>query len=157
MAMLGRLKDLLENQRIPYEVLTHSEMFTAQEIAAACHIAGKEMAKVVIVKDRNRFVMAVLPASWRLDLRKLKEVLGSPDVRLAAESEFKALFPDCAPGAEPPFGNLYKLDVYVDRSLTEDKKIYFNAGNHFETVGMPYPDFDRLVKPRVAEFAVHLH
>ncbi|MBI4714526.1 MAG: YbaK/EbsC family protein, partial [Nitrospirae bacterium] len=79
MAMLGRLKDLLENQRIPYEVLTHPEMFTAQEIAAACHIAGKEMAKVVIVKDRNRFVMAVLPASWRLDLRKLKEVLGSPD------------------------------------------------------------------------------
>lgn len=157
MAMLGRLKDFLDNQHVSYEVLTHPEMFTAQEIAAACHIPGKEMAKVVIVKDRNRYVMAVLPASWRLDLRKLKEVLASPDLRLAAENEFKTLFPDCSPGAEPPFGNLYKMEVFVERALTEDEKIYFNAGNHFETVGMPYQEYNRLVNPKVAEFAVHLH
>jgi Ala-tRNA(Pro) deacylase len=76
---------------------------------------------------------------------------------LAGEEEFKSLFPDCSPGAEPPFGNLYKLEVYVDQSLLEEDRIYFNAGTHFETVGMNVQDYARLVKPKVAEFAVHSH
>ena len=53
----------------------------------------------------------------------------------------------------PPFGNLYNLPVYVDRALTEDEEIVFNAGTHTQTVKMKYADFARLVQPKIAAFA----
>lgn len=155
MAILGRLEDFLRSNKVSYEMVTHPEAFTAQEIAAAMHVKGKELAKVVIVKAGEKFVMMVLPASWQVDFSRLREVLGEKDVRLAREEEFKKLFPDCEPGGEPPFGNLYDLETIVDSSLAEDEQIFFNAGNHQDAIGMSYSDFVKIVKPRVAEFAVH--
>jgi Ala-tRNA(Pro) deacylase len=101
--------------------------------------------------------MAVLPASWMVDFKKLKDILEEKDLRLATEDEFKSLFPDCEPGAEPPFGNLYNIDTFVDRSLAEDEQIVFNGGNHQEAVQMDYKEFAGLVKPKVAEFGSHVH
>lgn len=54
-------------------------------------------------------------------------------------------------------GNLYDIDVYVDKALTEDEEIFFQAGNHIESIKMKYKDYSSLVKPRIAEFGVHLH
>ena len=156
MAIAPRLRQFLEENQVPYEVQTHPEAYTAQEIAAALHVKGKFLAKVVMVRDGERMLMTVLPATHRVNLDRLREVLGSPEARLATEEEFKDLFPDCEPGAEPPFGNLYHLEVLVDQSLTEDERIYFNAGTHHETVSIRYEDFHRLVKPQVAQFAEHL-
>lgn len=156
MTVLKKLKDYLDKNRVPYEVVTHREAFTAQEIAAALHVPGKQLAKVVMVKTGERFVMTVLPAAWRIDLDKLKKVLNDKKIKLATEEEFKSLFPDCDVGAMPPFGNLYNLETYVDTSLTEDEEILFNAGTHFEVVKMKYKDFAGLVNPGAADFAVHL-
>lgn len=71
---------------------------------------------------------------------------------LAKESEFKDQFPECEIGAMPPFGNLYRMDVYVDESLTKDEEIAFNAGSHYELLRISYADFQRLVQPRVLKF-----
>jgi Ala-tRNA(Pro) deacylase len=110
------------------------------------------LAKVVIVKADERFVMAVLPSHWKIDFDRLREALGAGDVRLATEDEFKGLFPDCELGTMPPFGNLYDIPVHVDRSLTEDHEIVFQAGTHFGAVKLRYQDFADLVHPTVAEF-----
>ena len=56
----------------------------------------------------------------------------------------------------PPFGNLFGLPVYADRSLEKDAEIAFNAGTHTLTAKLAWPDFVRLVKPKLADFAVHL-
>ncbi|MBI5097158.1 MAG: YbaK/EbsC family protein [Nitrospirae bacterium] len=157
MAVLERLEGYLKENKVTYKVIKHPEVYTAQEIAAAMHVPGKELAKVVMIKAKDRFVMTVIPASWRIDFSKLKEVVQEKDLRLATEGEFKALFPDCEGGAEPPFGNLYNMDTFVDKALTEDEHIFFNGGNHYEAVEMRYWDYAGLVKPRVAEFARHLH
>ena len=157
MAIVERLEGVLKKNNIPYKTIKHQEAYTAQEIAAAMHVPGQDLAKVVMVKAKDRYIMAVVPASWRIDFRKFKDVLHEKDVRLATEEEFKTVFPDCEAGAEPPFGNLYNIETYVDKSLAEDKHIFFNAGNHYETVVMDYTDYDKVVRPRVAEFAVHLH
>ena len=74
-------------------------------------------------------------------------------MKLASETEFKYLFPDCEIGAMPPFGNLYNMDVLVAEVLTEDKQIVFNAGTHTELIKMSYEDFDRLVQPKVLKFS----
>jgi len=157
MPIVRRLEDFLKESGVNYKSISHPEAFTAQEIAAALHVHGKDLVKSVMLKADGRFVMAVLPASWRIDINKLKEILNCGDVRIAKEEEFKAIFPDCETGAEPPFGNLYNVETIVDKSVTTDERIYFNAGNHYEAVEMGYSDFERLVKPRVVDFAVHLH
>ncbi len=151
MAITSKLKDFLDREHVHYDVLPHPEAFRAITIAHSLHAPEKEMAKVVVVKVEGRFIMTVLPASWNLDLHRLRDLFSTHHVRLATEEELKDLFPDCELGAMPPFGNLYGLDVYVDRSLTEDEHIFFQAGNHCEAVRMRYADFAALVFPRVAE------
>lgn len=155
MSIPRRLEVLLKEHDVAFKPLIHPEAYTAQEVAAAMHVKGKELAKAVIVKTDGRFVMAVLPASSLVDFQKLKEFLGEKDVHLASEEEFRSLFPDCETGAEPPFGNLYDVDTVVDRTLTLDEEIYFNAGTHYEAVEMRYRDYEELVHPRVADFVKH--
>lgn len=152
MSILKRLKDHLDQEKVSYEVLTHGETYTAPELAQALHVPGQELAKVVMVKADGRFVMTVLPANRKVDLKRLKEVFRTSHVRLATEEEFKGLFPDCELGAMPPFGNLYGLEVYVDRSLTADEDIVFQAGTHHEAIKLRYQDFADLVRPAVVEF-----
>lgn len=149
MTILRRLKDYLDGQKVRYQVLTHQEAYSAPEIAQALHVPGKELAKVVMVKVGERFVMTVLPANWKVDLRRLKEVFGTSHVRLATEEEFQGLFPDCQVGTMPPFGNLYGLEVYVDQSLTQDEAIVCQAGTHVDAVKLRYQDFANLVRPTV--------
>ena len=155
MPILTKLREFLDQHHIHYEVASHRQAFTAQEVAAAQHVPGFELAKVVILRSGANFVMAVLPAPYRVDLERAKTVLAKPEVTLATEQEFKGLFPQCEPGAMPPFGNLYNLAVYVDQALTRDEEIVFNAGTHTQTVKMKYADFARLVQPKVVSFAGH--
>ncbi|MCC6543934.1 MAG: YbaK/EbsC family protein [Nitrospirae bacterium] len=157
MAIVERVEAVLKKNNVIYNTIKHQEVYTAQEIAESMHVSGKNMAKVVMVKAKERYIMTVMPASCRMDFRKLKNILSETDLRLALEEEFKTIFPDCEAGAEPPFGNLYDIETYVDKSLAEDDQIYFNAGNHYEIVVMDYTDYDNIVRPKVAEFAEHLH
>jgi Ala-tRNA(Pro) deacylase len=156
MTILKKLKDYLEKNQVRYEVGYHERVYTAQEIAAAQHVPGKEMAKVVMVKADGKSIMLVLPASYQVDMKKLKGVLNCKRVGLIKEEEFEKLFPDCEIGAIPPFGNLYNLEVWVDRVLTEDESIVFRAGSHVETLRIKYSDYVRLVGPKVGDFSVHL-
>ena len=150
-----KLKEFLDRNNVPYVSIKHSRAYTAQQVAASVHIKGKDMVKTVMVIVNGRMAMAVLPASFYVDFNLLKDVTGEGNVRLASESEFKDMFPDCEIGAMPPFGNLYNLDVYVAKVLTDDEKVAFNAGLHTEVIQMTYKDFERLVHPRVMKFAVH--
>jgi Ala-tRNA(Pro) deacylase len=153
MAILAKLREFLDTSRTPYEVMSHPTAYTAQGVAAAQHVPGRELAKVVVIKAEDRFLMAVVPAPRKVSLEKLRRLLRGKPVRLATEEEFATLFPQCEPGAMPPFGNLFGLPVYVDRSLEPDERIVFQAGNHTETVRLRYDDFARLVQPTSADFA----
>lgn len=153
MGVLTRLKDYLDQNKVKYVKISHSRAYTAQEIAASVHIPGKELAKTVIVKVNDGFAMVVLPASRKINFDRLKAVVGNNEIRLAEEDEFKGLFPDCEVGAMPPFGNLYRLPVYVASALAEDKEIAFNAGTHTDVIKISYSDFDKLVKPTIGTFS----
>jgi Ala-tRNA(Pro) deacylase len=144
-----KLKDYLDQHEIQYVTISHSPAYTAQRIAELTRIPGRELAKTVIVKIDDKFAMAVLPASRRVNLRHMQEAIGADEVTISSEEEFKELFPDCEVGAMPPFGNLYDMGVYVAEQLTEDDEIAFNSGSHSELVKMRYNDFANLVTPQV--------
>jgi len=148
-----KLKEFLDNNNIRYVSMVHSPAYTAQEIAASAHIPGKELAKTVMVKMNGEMAMAVLPASYKVDLNLLKELTGSTSIELATEHDFLNMFPGCELGAMPPFGNLYNMKVYSAKSLAENDEIVFNAGSHSELIKMKYQDFERLVKPIVLKFS----
>jgi Ala-tRNA(Pro) deacylase len=150
---LSMLREFLDRNSIRYTVISHSVAYTAQGIAALTHTPGKELAKTVMVMVDGRLAMAVLSASLRVDLYRLKKYLGAETVELASESEFRDRFADCETGSMPPFGNLYGMDVFVDQILTDDKEIAFNAGSHRELVRMRFADFRDLVKPAIIPLA----
>jgi Ala-tRNA(Pro) deacylase len=154
MPILQTLTRHLDEQRVPFDVLTHPLAYTAQEVAAAQHVPGRDFAKVVMAKAGTRLVMVVIPATRRLDVLKLAAVLPERSATLATEPEFAGLVPACDAGAMPPFGNLFGVDVYVDESLTLEEHIVFQAGTHTETVRMRYADFAALVHPTVGDFTL---
>lgn len=149
-----KLKEFLDSNKVKYVTLKHSPAYTAQEVASSAHIKGKELAKTVIIKIDGTMAMAVLPASYRVDLDALKEAAEAKKVELASEKDFKDLFPECETGAMPPFGNLYEMDVYVSSSLAEDENIAFNAGTHTELIQLSYKDFIKLTEPKVVRFSL---
>jgi Ala-tRNA(Pro) deacylase len=151
---LSKLREFLDQHNVKYMVVSHSVAYTAQGIAALTHIPGKELAKTVMVMVDGRLAMTVVPASFRVDLLKLKRHLKAELVELASEAEFRDRFPDCETGAMPPFGNLYGMDVFADEGLALDKEIAFNAGSHRELVRMAFGDFRDLVKPALIPLAV---
>jgi Ala-tRNA(Pro) deacylase len=148
-----KLKRFLDENGIRYVAIQHSPAFTAQEVAASAHIPGRELAKTVMVKLDGTLAMVVLPATKKIDLDQLEQVTGVRTAGLASEREFQAMFPDCEPGAMPPFGNLYDMRVFVDEMLALDEQIAFNAGTHAELIQMTFDDFRRLVNPTVAPLA----
>ncbi len=148
-----RLETYLRKHQVPYQLQHHTQAFSAQKIAEREHIPGKTVAKPVIVMADGQLIELVLPATYQVDFNKLQSILGAKDLRLAHESEFVNIFPDCEVGAMPPFGNHYGIAVYVDRHLTEDESIVFPVGTHTDTMSLKYADFEQLVHPRVVECA----
>lgn len=155
MAILAKLQKLLDGEGVDYEVLNHPAAYTAQEVAEEEHIPGREFAKVVVVKGSDRFFIGILPAPDHVSLNRFSRLVGMP-VRLATEGEFSGLFPGCEPGAMPPIGDLFGMEVFMESSLTHQLQVAFNAGNHRQSIRLGTTDFMRLVHPRVATFSTRI-
>lgn len=147
-----RLINALEQESIPFENVSHLRDYTAQETAHHTHTPGAQFAKTVLLRADGRFAMAVLPANERLDWTKARSALNASEARLASEEESRQIFSDCEVGAEPPFGNLYDVPVYVSEDLDRSGDIVFNAGTHEDAVKMKYTDYEKLVHPKVVQF-----
>jgi Ala-tRNA(Pro) deacylase len=152
MGISGKLASFLQSAHVAYTSVKHPVAYTAQEIAAAQHVPGRQLAKSVLVNTPAGSVLAVLPAIERVDLKQLKALLRAKTLAIAKEADIKQRFPDIEVGAMSPFGNLYQVPVVVDQALADAGEIVFNGGTHTDTVKMKYADFARLVSPRVGRF-----
>jgi Ala-tRNA(Pro) deacylase len=152
----NKMREFLDNNHIRYATVKHSPAYTAQAVAASAHVPIEEMVKTVMIEVDGKVAMAVLPATNQIEFDELKLALGTTNVNLLHENDFKDRFPDCEPGAMPPFGNLYGMPVFVADSLSQQDYVAFSAGSHHEVVIMPYADYTRLVKPRVMKFSAEI-
>ncbi|MBN2743133.1 Ala-tRNA(Pro) deacylase [Breznakibacter xylanolyticus] len=148
-----KVQQLLRQEEVPFKSIWHPMAYSAQKTAASAHIPGKEFAKPVMVRLDGKLAMVVVPGSTLVDLQMLREATGAKEVRLAGESEFKNLFPDCEVGAMPPFGHLYNVPTFVAEKLSHDDIIAFNAGTHNELIEMTYRDYARIEHPQVIHVA----
>ena len=147
MSISVKVREFMKSNNVDFEVIQHAVSYTAQETAASVHRPGKEVVKPVLITDGERFALAVVDAPHKVDLDRFALASGMAGAALADEAVMRGLFPDCEPGAMPPFGNLYGMDVYCDTRLAEDDSITFNACTHHEAVRMKWEDFERLVRP----------
>lgn len=145
--------DFLKGRQVGFESLLHRPASTATQFAQSLHVPGKMVAKTVLVRTGGAFVVAVLPATHRIELRRLAEVTGSPMADIASESEVEAIFRDCERGALPPFGHLYGLPTLVDVSMAEANEIVFEANTRFEGVRMRFQDYLEVESPLLRPFA----
>jgi Ala-tRNA(Pro) deacylase len=151
-----KIQDFLIEKGVKFQTHEHQPAYTAQELAAEEHVSGDMLAKAVVVRGEKDFAMCVLPASFKLDMKKVAKAMKTKKVRLADETELAKLFPDVEVGAEPPMGKLYNMTTLVDQNLTDDEEIIFQAGTHRQCIRMKYADYARLAEPVVADLAVHL-
>jgi Ala-tRNA(Pro) deacylase len=142
-----RVPEFLLAQDVPFETLVHPPAFTAQKRARFLHLPGRQVAKVVLLHGPEGYLLAVLPATRRLDPERLGESLGG-GVRLAGDDEIARVFHDCEWGVVPPFGTLYGLPVVLDEGITPETLMVFETTTHAEAVRMLCRDFERLERPR---------
>ena len=155
MALATTLQDYLTDRKVDYEVITHRPTMSSSSTAEASHVSGECVAKAVIVKDEDHFMMAVLPASHHLRLGDLSRLCDRP-MGLATEEEATALFTDCELGAIPALGAAYGLDMIVDDSLVEQSDIYFEGGDHASLVHVSAEQFRRLTEEAAhGSFSTH--
>ena len=153
MAIPQRIRDYLDSQNVPYETLHHSQAFTAQEVAHSLHVSGKKCVKAVVASGDDKLVILVMPASYRVNFQELKSTLKANQLEMLVESELVGLFPDCDVGAVPPLGNLYGIDVWVDRAVANSEKVLFCAGTHEDCIRMRYSDFAKVTRPYLGHFS----
>ena len=143
--------EFLERQGVPYEVVEHVRTQTAAADARAAGLPPAEVAKTVVLRDQNAVRLAVLPASHRLDLHKVKGELGSGDLRLVTELEMASELGDFEVGAVPPFGPMFHALELVDRRLLDHDRILCGGGDHEHGVLVDPHDLVRAAQARVAD------
>jgi Ala-tRNA(Pro) deacylase len=139
------VREYLDHKGVTYQTVVHAPTHDATHTAQAAHVPGDRLAKSVVLEDENGYLMAVLPATHRLDLPAVSRELKRDRLAFASERELRRIFTDCERGAIPPVGPAYHLDTVLDQSLADAPEVYFEAGDHFSLVHVSGPDFRRLL------------
>ena len=145
MAIAKTVKWFLDSRHLSYEVFQHPHTSSSKQTADAASIWGDQLAKSVVLEDERGYVMAVLPASYRVDMKKLRRKTHRK-LELATEAELAEIFNDCEIGAIPPLGTAYGVPVVYDDRLRKLGSVYFEGGDHEDLVYMGGSEFMSLLE-----------
>ncbi|MEK6984622.1 MAG: YbaK/EbsC family protein [Nanoarchaeota archaeon] len=149
--VFDKIRDVLNKEKIEYEVLEHKPVYTSKEAAEVRGTELKQGCKALVCKTDEGFIQAVVSGAKELDIEKLQKFTLFKTLELANAKEVKQAT-GCNIGSVPPFGNLFELKVYFDKSVVENDVVAFNAGTHTKSIKMKAKDLVRVVNPVVGEF-----
>jgi Ala-tRNA(Pro) deacylase len=142
---MNTITGYLGKRDVKFETLAHRHTMTANQTASEVRVPRQRVAKGVLFCDDETYVLAVVPASHRVDPEALAELLGLDNLDLASEDELANLFPDCEPGAVPAVGAAYGIPSIVDAALLAQEDVYLEAGDHQHVVHITGEDFRRIM------------
>jgi Ala-tRNA(Pro) deacylase len=151
------LTRLLDEAEVPYELLPHERTESALAEAHVLGIAPADVAKTLVVTIPEGYMRAVLPASERIDLRKLREARGGggkKKVHLASEEDLARDYAEFDLGAVPPIGGGRRDPAVIDSRLAERDSVILEAGSHEESVRLATADLLRITEAEVADICV---
>jgi Ala-tRNA(Pro) deacylase len=134
------LTNELEAAGIAYETIPHDRTATALAEARALHVEPASVAKTVVLSTPNGIVRAVIPASGRLDVAKVRATLGVESVDLLTEAALAGAYPEFELGAVPPIGGPHGDRVLVDIGICEKEFVLFEAGTHDTSIRIASAD-----------------
>lgn len=114
------IKRFLFDKGVPYRFLVHPGAGSAAEAVRALGLAPASVAVARVLRDGERTVLAVYPATLRLNLERLNQMLECNFQAVAARE-----VPGCYGGACVPLAQLYQLPALVDESLLRAEQVYF--------------------------------
>ena len=144
MTIAMTVKEYLDTNGVHYDLVRHPYSVNTTQAAENAHISGEKIAKGVVLHDYHGYLMAVIPATHRIEINKMREQY-CRHLSLADEFELSHLFNDCKVGAVPPVGKAYDVEVVFDDQLNMYDDIYFEAGDHSELVHVSGKDFRHLM------------
>jgi Ala-tRNA(Pro) deacylase len=151
---MAELTAVLEEAGVDYELLSHEHTERAADEAQALGLPPTAVAKTLVLAAPGGYVRAVLSASERLDLRKVRDhVEGGKRIHLAAEDDLRRDYPEFELGAVPPFGGSRRDRVLVDARLTEQKSVVLEAGLHNQSVRLKMADLLKLTDAQVVDIS----
>ena len=143
MGIATSIRHYLDGRGVPYRLVRHARAVTSSQIAGASDVAEENLAKGVLLKRRDGFILAIVHASCHVRLEALGEWLDQP-VGLATEEEVAVVFDDCEYGCAPPVAGAYGLQAVMDDRLEGFNDIYFEAGDHCTLVHVNGRDFRKI-------------
>lgn len=159
-----KITSILKENNCWFETFEHAPVRTSEEAAKVrTGYVLHQGAKTIIVRVKKKrlasaeataeqskhFVMFIVPGDQKFDKNKIKSEFGLNDLRFALEDEVAEITGNVLPGGVPPFGNLFGLEVYMDKGVLENEKIIFNAGDRSFSVAMKAVDYVKLVNPKI--------
>lgn len=138
------LKQYLDGRGVPYEVMTHERTHCSSETAHASSINEDNLAKGVLIRREDGYLLAIVPASCHVQIEALGKWLQEA-IELATEMEASVIFGDCELGSVPPVADAYGLMAVMDDKLESSSDIYFEGGDHCTLVHLTGRNFHRLM------------
>lgn len=152
MSVFDSITKLLDNNKVVYKTYDHEAVFTSDEAAKVRGTTREQGAKALVMFADKKPIMVVLSGTRKVSTGEFKKQYRAHDLRMATPEEVEKLT-NTKVGAVPPFGNLFSLPLYVDRSLGENEEIAFNAGEHTKSIKMKYADFEKITNPIIGTFS----
>lgn len=148
-----KVKKYLEQTKIKYKPIAHKTVYTAYDAAQTMKAKLNEIPKVLhVVADKKRHILVIVPASYNVDLAKLKKALRARKVEVATEKAMQKAFKIKA-GALTAFGGLYKdADVFVDKAFTRARRVLASAGTLTDSLEIKTKDFLKATQGQVGQF-----
>jgi Ala-tRNA(Pro) deacylase len=151
---MADLTSVLDQAGVQYDLLSHPRTERASEEAEALGLPPSAVAKTLVLDAPEGHVRVVLPASERIDLRKVRQhVEGGKDIHLAREDELARDYPDFELGAVPPFGGPSRDRVLIDVRLAEQHAVVLEAGSHDRSVRLDTADLLKLTEAEVVDIS----
>jgi Ala-tRNA(Pro) deacylase len=147
------VRDYLQSRHVAFEMFLQRPAASASRRAQCMHVPGRRVAKSVLVRAGERYMLAVLPATARIDLNRLSQVLDGLPVRVATEDEVGRVFADCERGAIPPFGRLHGLTTILEVSLADGGEFVCVGNQRHEGLRLRFQDYEAIEAPLRARFA----
>ena len=147
-----RIIGMLKTNHANYKLLEHKAVYTSEESAKLRNTKLEQGAKSLLYNAGHKYILAVLSASENADEKKLSLLAGVRELKLASPQEVNKVT-GCTPGAVPPFGNIFSIELYVDKSLAKNNEIAFNAGSHNRSIIMKYLDYEKISSPKLGDFS----
>ncbi len=148
---------LLDAKKIPYIVHTYSyssEVHSADEVAAALgYPAGQVFKTLVVLPERGKPFLAIVPGDRELDLKKMAQAAQEKKVRMATQREAESLTGLLVGGISALALTSKGFKVFLDASANDYQQILVSAGQRGINLQLAVQDLIRVLNARVADLA----